>query len=554
PDPKPFEIKFSFGFSGFDYKYQNSSLALIQVIFSEKRRSFNSTSGGGSGRPRYVDFDRSGLYNWVGDVEADGGRAEIVADPEFYGSVSNITRDLSDNDGPEGFKVNRQETSGFLVFRIGLNGTRPRSLLWDPTLAVNVGYVEHLRVSSCHNERVFKRHHISWSSHHEPKAVVSSPRLWPQHYALISSRRKALCNIRNMEAVAEPSSGIPSPPAKSPSATVEAPEVSTLRQQHTPVSYSSPAEERPATPPPLYWDITIVPNTEVLYRTELPELFESKATFVKTKNSIKSHDPRLEYNPDELFRYFITHIKDKPTLLIDIKGTHQERIEKIETYTDNNGNTRTKTLYEEETFVDFEFSFDLTSYVSDEWSHIVATDKSGLAENSHFTFSGHRIIVGCGDGDGEERPLLPDSQSKGWRPVLEEFTQSRNWFKEIHLAKEIPWDYDQLKTALERAIRWTGYQHSIDINFRKNSYKVSAFSPSLFSHASQSNLVKCLCFLSCLWVIALPVYAATRKRIQGRLQCVYPMLRGGQEFYERNAAQLVEAVTLGMRGAKLVAK
>ncbi|KAJ3101727.1 hypothetical protein HDU96_009872 [Phlyctochytrium bullatum] len=165
------------------------------------------------------------------------------------------------------------------------------------------------------------------------------------------------------------------------------------------------------------------------------------------------------------------------------------------------------------------------------------------------------------DGEEETRPLLQGTPGMrgtedglvGWRAVLEEFTGSRNWFKEIHMAKEIPWDYEQLKTALVRAIRWTGYPHDIAIRFIKQGYKVSAYSPSLFSKASQSSLVKVLCILSCLWVVALPVYSITRKKVQGRLQCVYPMMWGGQEFYERNAAQLVEAVRLGMKRVTLTA-
>ncbi|KAI8850221.1 hypothetical protein BC829DRAFT_390152 [Chytridium lagenaria] len=315
---------------------------------------------------------------------------------------------------------------------------------------------------------------------------------------------------------------------------------------------SANASNPSKTAPPSYWDITIVPNTEVLYRTELPEISDSQAIYTKTKNSVKSHDPRLEYNPDELFRYFLTHIKQKPVLFIDIKGYHKERIERQETYTDSHGHAQTRIRVEEETRTDFEFSFDLTSYVSDQWSHIVALDKSNTT--SSCVFKNKDCYFKLGSSEEEGAPLLGDEPSKGWRHVLEDYTKSGNWFKEIHLAKDIPWDYEQLRTALIRAIRWTGYQHDLNIDFRKTSYKVSAFSPSLFSQASQSNLVKCLCIASCLWIVALPVYSMTRKRIQGRLQCMYPMLWGGQEFYERNAAQLVEAIQLSMKGVIMVAK
>ncbi|KAI8847454.1 hypothetical protein BC829DRAFT_396242 [Chytridium lagenaria] len=126
----PFEIKFSFGFSNFDYKYQNSSLALVQLVFSEKKRNFNSTRNARNAtRPRSIDFEQSGIYNWVGEVIVDGGaKAEIAADPEFYGSISDTTRG--------GLAPKKQDTYGFMIFRVALNGTRARSLFWDPTLAV----------------------------------------------------------------------------------------------------------------------------------------------------------------------------------------------------------------------------------------------------------------------------------------------------------------------------------------------------------------------------------------------------------------------------------
>ncbi|KAJ3411179.1 hypothetical protein HDV05_002645 [Chytridiales sp. JEL 0842] len=312
--------------------------------------------------------------------------------------------------------------------------------------------------------------------------------------------------------------------------------------------------------PPSYWEGSRIPMKDILYRTDLPPMPDSLAEFTKSKGTVKSHDPKLDKNPDELFKFFLTHVKEKPGLKVHIVGTHTENYTRVETYTNDRGQTKTKEIPESKTVTDFNFYFDLSSYVSESWSHLMAvpkgkatSDRGGvLGLNGRLDWK-NGWIPERGDLVPEVRMEPQDTGTGQWRSVLEEYTATNNWFKEIHLSKVIPWDYDALIAAINRAIRWTGYTHNIDITFPKSSHKIAAYSSHPASKLAQNSCVQCLCCISCLCIIAAPIYYLCRKKITGRLECVYPTYWGGQEFYERNAAVMVKAVQDGVQGVTFLA-
>ncbi|KAJ3331149.1 hypothetical protein HDU76_003971 [Blyttiomyces sp. JEL0837] len=346
-----------------------------------------------------------------------------------------------------------------------------------------------------------------------------------------------------------------------------------LHSENTPLMAEGVAAEN-VDGPPSYFNSTIIPSGEVFYYEELnsqafQEFTGSQATFTRgDKKCIKSHDPILDRNPNELFKFFLTHLEEPPQLQVHIVGTHRDTIHKHETYTDSHGNVRSRTVSESITVTDFDFKFDLSNYVSPQWSYIRA-DRRGKMEGccpkcrEDCSKDCARDCGRCEDDcrrDCNTECVCPCKEEEevetidgAWRAVLESYTRSGNWFKEIHLSKEVPFDYDGLKEALMRAIRWTSYPHSVTITFPKRNHKISVYSSNIMSQLAQNMCVRCLCVVSCLWVIALPIYALSRKKISGKLECIYQPMMSGEQFYERNAVLLVEAVRSGAKETTITA-
>ncbi|KAJ3194308.1 hypothetical protein HK101_003024 [Irineochytrium annulatum] len=324
-------------------------------------------------------------------------------------------------------------------------------------------------------------------------------------------------------------------------------------------------------------DVTVnsFPTTECLYRESVPQSFLTSALpFEESgRGTVSCEDERLG-DEDELLRYFLTHARGKPSLLVRIVGTH------VETRSPSThgaaldaepGNAaepapspppRSKSNCVR---TDFDVTFDLTSYVAEDWTHMVAVGPGGTlagddapGANGGIKLTLRRGVCMCGDAEVnaevlETDPLLERAGGHMWKDVLREYTGSKYAFKELFMAKEVPWDYDSLRPALMRAIRWTGYQGKIDITFEKRSYKVVAHSSSIWSKVTRNPFTWFLCAISCLWIVFLPLYLFAIKRIHGKLRFFYPMKYSGEEFYNRNSGQIVQAVMSGRNGVTILA-
>ncbi|KAJ3099668.1 hypothetical protein HDU97_002882 [Phlyctochytrium planicorne] len=147
------ELKFSFGFSGFTYTLNNSNLAIVSGLFSQQQRRPRRDDGPNKGNytaPTTVGFDTAGYLSWVSDVLVPSGAwYNISADAALYNATGvNVAlpgRSMQSGNGngngddaeKNGFSYPGAESAEFLVHRIALQGTRPTSFLWDPTLGLN---------------------------------------------------------------------------------------------------------------------------------------------------------------------------------------------------------------------------------------------------------------------------------------------------------------------------------------------------------------------------------------------------------------------------------
>ncbi|KAI8850900.1 hypothetical protein BC829DRAFT_388039 [Chytridium lagenaria] len=287
--------------------------------------------------------------------------------------------------------------------------------------------------------------------------------------------------------------------------------------------------------PPDYFEVSLLPKRTCC--KNVPPLEASTATFKREKKGGK-----IMSHPDELYKFFMTHLLEKPGMDVWITGTHQETYTRTETVSDGNGGTRTETRTETRTVTDFTFGIDVSHYIQNDWVAVFALPKmTRKQERQNMRAVGAHV------------PVL-DAQSGLFRKALEEFTMSKNLLKEIHLDKEIPWDYDNLRRAFKQAIRSTGYFGHIDVSFVRRNAIISVFSSSPISRMAQSWWTWVCLGITCLWLIFLPLFCITRKKISGRLAAHYPMMVDGGSFFQNNVLAAMgaargRAMGLRFRGA-----
>jgi hypothetical protein len=270
------------------------------------------------------------------------------------------------------------------------------------------------------------------------------------------------------------------------------------------VIYSAP-QNIVYTPPPTF-NFVEVPKTKILVRNECPPYVHSTAVYKTTAKGVETFDNRLDSNSSELWNFFMTHVEAPPEMDVVIQGTHQE----TETYTTTSENNTTQVHTRTITVVDFCIRIGVSHYVNNTWHQIaVSPEKDGI------TYS--------------------------FQQVLDLYTKSESTFKKITLGKVIDWDFDHLKIALFNLVR-PHYRDNITIAFeqRKNSIKVVCGNG--WSAISENGCVRCLCVVSCLWIIFYPIYCCMRTNINRKINANYKMNLAGADFYQRNAATIVGAV------------
>jgi hypothetical protein len=78
--------------------------------------------------------------------------------------------------------------------------------------------------------------------------------------------------------------------------------------------------------------------------------------------------------------------------------------------------------------------------------------------------------------------------------------------------------------------------------------KIQIHSSSPWQKMSQDCCCKVLCVITCLWIFALPIYLSSKKKTSGRIVANWRMGVSGEEFYQRNYWNIVQAVTSRYRG------
>ncbi|KAI9332517.1 hypothetical protein BDR26DRAFT_869228 [Obelidium mucronatum] len=263
-----------------------------------------------------------------------------------------------------------------------------------------------------------------------------------------------------------------------------------------------------------------IPTKQVLRREEAVIPYECTAKVHRTTCDVITHDPIIAQDEESLFRYFLWYLREKPAMLVHCYGSHEESRMVAHHTTDSDGHHHTTYRRETYTVTDFDFSIDVSNYIAPEWDQIVAIPK--------------------------ERPS--DLYIGEWKAVMEQFTRSKNLLKEIHLQKEICWDYDGVTKSLLTAIRMTGYCHNIKIDYVKTNNVISAHSSSALSKFADNMCVKVMCVVTCLCIVFFPIFLMVRKNVKNQLFAYYLCVGSGRQFYERNVGVVVNSVMNRCKG------
>ncbi|KAG0055401.1 hypothetical protein BGZ83_008674 [Gryganskiella cystojenkinii] len=231
----------------------------------------------------------------------------------------------------------------------------------------------------------------------------------------------------------------------------------------------------------------------------------SIADFKKTNYGVKSYDKILA-DPYQLYRFFVAH-NDRPTMHVRISGHHTERREECERQSDG----QHKTVVKHVRINDFDIDFDLTPYIQPRGTLYTAPDpKTGIA------------------------PTL--------REVMEQFAEEENPFKEIHMQKNVVWDYTELTRAITHAIRCTNYRYTIDIRYPCSNNVVKVYSSAPVANFMRNNWTKALCCLSGVGIIFYPARALYRRVMDKTLKAEFQMAINTRDFYNAHYWAIVDQV------------
>ncbi|KAJ3098955.1 hypothetical protein HDU97_003556 [Phlyctochytrium planicorne] len=256
-------------------------------------------------------------------------------------------------------------------------------------------------------------------------------------------------------------------------------------------------------------DLSIIPTENILFRRDVQPMAASTAKFERTWDGVESSDEMLQQNPDELFKFFLTHLIERPGLSCNIQGTHQVT-------SHHNGKRRTRTV------TDFAFKIPLDACVHPEWHAAFALPNGQRTEQRKFVQNIGAHVPEHGVESGQ------------FKTVLEEFTASKNLLKEIQMEKEIPWNYQLVRQSMFAAIRSTGYRGNISVSFPRTNHKMAVFASSKTSKIYRNKWT---------WLFL--------KAVKERLAAHYAIGLDPRLFYQRNVVNVVMSVRMRVKGGIL---
>jgi len=235
------------------------------------------------------------------------------------------------------------------------------------------------------------------------------------------------------------------------------------------------------------FDYSTVPHSYLVTPDQCPRVQPSTATF-QVDGHIKSFDPVLDKNPDEIWKFFLTHMM-APKVVFEVHGHHTVRRR------GRKGKSHTHRV------TDFRFSVAINRFINPQWSAILAKPD-------------------------------PIKGQRSFDEIIKEYAASNSTLKDIIVHKELDWDLVTARKIIYDIVRATGYNRVININIIKLEDAVEINSSSTLSRASQNGCFKCLCFITCLCVVVYPMMWCARKNMDNMIVARFGVNLSMDEFYQ----------------------
>ena len=135
----------------------------------------------------------------------------------------------------------------------------------------------------------------------------------------------------------------------------------------------------------------------------------------ETSDGFECFDAKLETSVDEVWKYFMSHLQ-APSLRIAVTGYHIRKVRRDDRDV-------------EEKVTDFSFSINVTHLISS-WNSLCATPE-------------------------KDHPQLTFNQA------IEDYASLEGKLKQMHLTKQVKWNYQEIERLVHYTVRATGYNNHV---------------------------------------------------------------------------------------------
>lgn len=230
-------------------------------------------------------------------------------------------------------------------------------------------------------------------------------------------------------------------------------------------------------------DADTIPDSRIYFP---PAIRPKPSTITPSKkgSGVYSHNPILEQDATELWRYLMSNLK-RPRMVVRVTGQTEDAVE-------------------------FTVRIDVTNLIISQWSRIVTTDRISTISRT-----------------------------------LETYTSSSYPFKEFRLRKVVMWDWERVTNLIKQVVQAAGYStagkncgRSITVYFDVKDEQVMVLGSNWISRCAYTKDVRCLCYASCLCCVFCPAWELARGRKKYPLQCEYVMAVEADDFVANNRSYI----------------
>ncbi|KAI8969068.1 hypothetical protein BDF20DRAFT_805028, partial [Mycotypha africana] len=220
-----------------------------------------------------------------------------------------------------------------------------------------------------------------------------------------------------------------------------------------------------------------------------PQYSLYRATYETVKDGIISRDKHINQDGEALLQFLYQHNNKPPRMIMHFYGYHEETVWITQTYKNNNGETVEERVPTTKRIEDFHFYIDCSA------------DISPVCQGMYIS------------------PDPKTGEQKTLRQLCDEYTHSTNALKELKLTKEVSWDYNGL-----------------------TYHKIVVKSDAAVSRWIDNKVLRFLNFITCLWIITLPIVWFCKKRFgHSHLKSSWCMNISERDWYGMHVQEVINS-------------